>query len=243
MSAKNIVSLSILLVLITGCATGFQKIGLPAKGEENSAARGMTPIAYQPSNKSEGSLWSETDGVTFFSDSRARQVGDIVIVRIVEDPEAELNANTSSSRTSGVDASKLEVLSVLKNLAAKNKWLGLPANPATDDLMLASLGTKFDGKGSSDRDGHVKAYVSAVVVNVFPNGNLLVNGKREIRVNNETEYITLSGIIRVGDISPSNEISSAYVADAKIAYSGTGPVGDKQKPGWLMRGIDYVWPF
>ena len=243
MTAKNIVSLFIMLVLLTGCAAGFQNIEQAAKGEENSVARGMAPLAYQPPYKSEGSLWSETEGVTFFSDSRARQVGDIVIVRIVEDPEAELNANTSTSRTSGIDASKLEVLSVLKNLAAKNKWLGLPANPATDDLMLASLGMKFDGKGSSDRDGHVKAYVSAVVVKVFPNGNLLVNGKREIRVNNETEYITLSGIIRVGDISPSNEISSAYVADARIAYSGTGPVGDKQKPGWLMGVIDYVWPF
>ncbi len=243
MTAKNIVSLFIMLVLLTGCAAGFQNIEQAAKGRENNAAPGMAPFAYQPPNKSEGSLWSETEGVTFFSDSRARQVGDIVIVRIVEDPEAKLNANTSTSRTSGIDASKLEVLSVLKNLAAKNKWLGLPANPATDDLMLASLGMKFDGKGSSDRDGHVKAYVSAVVVKVFPNGNLLVNGKREIRVNNETEYITLSGIIRVGDISPANEISSAYVADARIAYSGTGPVGDKQKPGWLMGVIDYVWPF
>ena len=243
MTAKNIASLLIMLVLLTGCATGFQNIGLSAKGEEKNAARGMAPLACQPPEKSEGSLWSETDEVAFFSDSRARRVGDIVIVRIVEDPEAKLNANTNTSRTSGVDASKLEVLGLMKNLAAKNKWLGLPANPATDDLMLASLGMKFDGKGSSDRDGHVKAYVSAVVVRVFPNGNLLVNGKREIRVNNETEYITLSGIIRVGDISPSNEISSAYVADAKISYSGTGPVGDKQKPGWLMGAIDYVWPF
>ena len=243
MTAKNIVSLFIMLVLLTGCAAGFQNIEQAVKGREKNAAPGMAPLAYQPPYKSEGSLWSETEGVTFFSDSRARQVGDIVIVRIVEDPEAKLNANTSTSRTSGIDASKLEVLSVLKNLSAKNKWLGLPATPATEDLMLASLGMKFDGKGSSDRDGHVKAYVSAVVVKVFPNGNLLVNGKREIRVNNETEYITLSGIIRVGDISPSNEISSAYVADARIAYSGTGPVGDKQKPGWLMGAIDYVWPF
>lgn len=243
MNAKNIVSLLIMLVLLTGCAAGFQNIGLSAKGEENDTTRGMSQPVHQSLEKSEGSLWSETGGVTFFSDSRARQVGDIVIIRIVEDPEAALNANTKTSRTSGIDAAKLDVLSVLKNLATKNKWMGLPADPASEDLMLASLGTKFDGKGTSDRDGHVKAYVSAVVVKVFPNGNLLVNGKREIRVNNETEYITLSGIIRVGDISPSNEISSAYVADARIAYSGTGPVGDKQKPGWLMGAIDYVWPF
>jgi flagellar L-ring protein precursor FlgH len=62
-------------------------------------------------------------------------------------------------------------------------------------------------------------------------------------VNHETEYITLSGIIRPGDISPANEIASTYVADARITYAGTGPIADKQKPGWLGRIVDHVWPF
>ncbi|MDP3285061.1 MAG: hypothetical protein Q8M56_11595, partial [Desulfobacterales bacterium] len=74
MTAKNIVSLFIMLVLLTGCAAGFQNIEQAAKGEENSDPRGMAPPGYNPPYKSEGSLWSETDGVTFFSDSRARQV-------------------------------------------------------------------------------------------------------------------------------------------------------------------------
>ncbi|MBW2106904.1 MAG: flagellar basal body L-ring protein FlgH, partial [Deltaproteobacteria bacterium] len=119
----------------------------------------------------------------------------------------------------------------------------LAQNPGTDDLIKAGLGSSFDGKGSSDRDGHVKAYISAVVINVLPNGNLYINGKREIKVNHETQYIALSGIIRPEDITPSNEISSTYVADARILYSGIGPVADKQKPGWLGRIIDHVWPF
>ncbi len=123
------------------------------------------------------------------------------------------------------------------------KLLNRAQNPGTDDLMLASLGLKFDGKGSSDRKGHVKAYVSALVEFVLPNGNLYIKGGREIRVNNETQYINISGIIRPEDISSSNEISSAYVADARIAYSGKGPVADKQKPGWLGRVVDHVWPF
>jgi flagellar L-ring protein precursor FlgH len=129
----------------------------------------------------------------------------------------------------------------MKALAEKNKRLA--QNPGEDDLFTASLGMNFDGKGTSDRDGHLKAYISAVVQKVLFNGNLYVVGKREIKVNNETQYITLSGIIRPEDISPTNEISSTYVADARITYAGIGPVADKQKPGWLGRIVDYVWPF
>jgi flagellar L-ring protein FlgH len=197
--------------------------------------------SYIPPIPAEGSLWSETSGISLFPDRRARKIGDIVIVRIVEDPEAELNANTKTSRSSGIDAAKLKFFGYMKALAEKNPRLA--QNPGEDDLMLASLGTKFDGKGTSDREGHLKAYISAVVEKVLFNGNLYVVGKRQIKVNNETEYITLSGIIRPDDISPTNEISSTYVADARIAYAGIGPVADKQKPGWLGRIVDHVWPF
>jgi len=110
-------------------------------------------------------------------------------------------------------------------------------------LFSASLSTAFDGKGSSDRDGHVKAYITAVVEKVLFNGNLYISGQREVRVNNETQYITLSGVVRPKDITSSNEVSSTYVADARITYSGSGPVADKQRPGWLGRVVDYVWPF
>jgi len=188
----------------------------------------------------EGSLWSDARGITLYPDRRARRVGDVVTVRIVEDPEAELNANTKTSRSSSINA-QLKFLGYMQALADKNSRLA--QNPGEDDLIKAGLGMSFDGKGSSDRDGHVKAYVSAMVVKVLPNENLFIQGKREIKVNNETQYIALSGIIRPEDISPHNEISSTYVANAKITYSGIGPLADKQKPGWLGRIVDYVWPF
>jgi flagellar L-ring protein precursor FlgH len=167
-------------------------------------------------------------------------VGDVVTVRIVEDPEAELNANTKTSRSSSI-AAQLKFLGYMQALADKNSRLA--QNPGEDDLIKAGLGMSFDGKGSSDRDGHVKAYVSAMVVKVLPNENLFIQGKREIKVNNETQYIALSGIIRPQDVSPHNEIASTYVANAKITYSGIGPLADKQRPGWLGRIVDYVWPF
>lgn len=196
---------------------------------------------FESVRTAEGSLWSDISGIQLFPDRRARQVGDVVTVRIVEDPEASLNANTQTSRASSVSAAKLEFLGYMKALAEKNPRLA--QNPGTDDLFSSSLGMQFDGKGTSDRDGHVKAYISAVIVKVLPNGNFYIDGKREIRVNNETQFIALSGIIRPEDISPTNEISSTYVAAAKIAYSGKGPIADKQRPGWLGRIVDYVWPF
>ncbi len=238
MKIRSYILSGVILVLLTGCATGSKKTTevVEVKKEPESQL-----LHYAIAKRAEGSLWSEVEAVSLYPDRRARRVGDIVNVRIVEDPEAELNANTSTSRKSSVDAAKLKFLGYMQWLAEKNPRLA--QNPGSDDLILATIGTKFDGSGSSGRDGHVKAYVSAVVGKVFPNGNLYINGKREITVNHETQYISISGVIRADDIDQFNEISSTYVANAKINYSGSGPIADKQRPGWLIRGLEYVWPF
>jgi len=231
-------SILMALVFLAGCATITRNT---AKLDDIKRIRQPQFPKYVPPKPQEGSLWSEFRGVTLYPDKRARKVGDVVVVRIVEDPEAKLDANTKTSRSSSVEAAKLKFFGVMQRLA--DEYPRLAQNPGVDDLMLASLGLKFDGKGTSDRTGHVKAYISAVVVNVLPNGNLYINGKREIKVNNETQYMTLAGIIRPEDISPKNWISSTYVADARIAYSGVGPVSDKQRTGFIGRFVDYVWPF
>jgi flagellar L-ring protein precursor FlgH len=225
-------------IFLTGCA-GLSKE--PSHMVQTAKIQKPKFAVYEPPKPEEGSLWSEMSEVSLFQDMKARKVGDTVTVRIVEDPEAELNANTKTSRSSGVEASKLKFLGYMKALAEKNSRLA--QDPGTDDLIVASLGLKHDGKGSTDRDGHVKAYISAVVEKVLFNGNLYIRGQREVRVNNETQYITLSGVVRPKDISSSNEVSSTFIADARIAYSGNGPVSDKQRVGWLGRALDYVWPF
>lgn len=237
MADRRYLHLFMAFIFLTGCA------GLSEKPSQIQTVQIQKPKfdMYEPPKPEEGSLWSEISGVSLFPDIKARRVGDPVIVRVVEDPEAELNANTNTSRSSSIAAAKLKFLGYMKALAEKNSRLA--QDPGTDDLILASLGTKFDGKGSTDRDGHVKAYISAVVEKVLFNGNLYISGQREIRVNNETQYITLSGVVRPRDISSSNEVSSTFIADARITYSGTGPVADKQRVGWLGRVLDYVWPF
>jgi flagellar L-ring protein precursor FlgH len=225
-----------LILSMTGCAA------VPVTPSDVAEMKQIkAPVYPEPEVeiRAEGSLWSST-GIDMFTDRKARQVGDIVVVRIVEDPQASLNANTNVSRSSGINA-KLKFLGYMDALAEKNPRLA--QNPGVDDLISSELGSEFKGSGTSDREGYIKAYVSAVVVKVFPNGNLFINGKREIKVNNEAQYIALSGIVRPEDITSTNEVSSTYVADARIYYSGVGAVSDKQKPGWMGKVVDHVWPF
>ncbi len=233
----SILSIPLLLIIVNGCATLSTNTSHVA---DVKAIKEPRYPEFKLPKTEEGSLWSDASGVSLYPDSRSKNIGDLVTIRIVEDPEAKLNADTETKRSSGINA-KLKFLGYMKALAEKNPRLA--QNPGEDDLINASMGLSFDGEGTSNRNGHVKAYISAVVVNVLPNGNLLINGKREIKVNNEVQYITISGIIRPEDISSTNEISSAYVANARIAYSGVGVISDKQKPGWLGRVIDHVWPF
>ena len=110
-------------------------------------------------------------------------------------------------------------------------------------MFDASLVNSFDGSGSTDRVETMTAFMTARVMNVTTNGNLYIEGRRQIRVNNETQFIILSGLIRPTDISPNNTVLSSYIADAKIEYLGSGSVSDKQRPGWLGRIVDVVWPF
>ena len=97
--------------------------------------------------------------------------------------------------------------------------------------------------GQIDAGTSAALVLRADVVAPLPNGTLVIKGNREIRVNNENQRITLSGLIRPVDISPDNTILSSYVANARIEYTGSGSVSDKQRPGWLTRFIDFIWPF
>jgi flagellar L-ring protein precursor FlgH len=101
----------------------------------------------------------------------------------------------------------------------------------------------FSGSGETTRTGSLSATITARIVDVLPNGNLAVEGKRELYVNNEKKEILVQGIVRTKDIAYDNSILSTQIADAKIIYTGIGVVGEKQTPGWLARVLDTVWPF
>jgi flagellar L-ring protein precursor FlgH len=89
----------------------------------------------------------------------------------------------------------------------------------------------------------LSAYITAQVIQVLPNGYLVIQGSRQVRVNNEDQMINVQGIIRTEDINANNIILSTYIAEARIELTGQGVVSDKQRPGWLARILDWVWPF
>jgi flagellar L-ring protein precursor FlgH len=171
-------------------------------------------------------------------------VGDVITIDIVENTSSKMDANTKAGRTSSIDGSIDNSLGYMRALQEANRRLGLNLDAtASNTLFKATLKNEFDGKGTSDRSGQVTASIGARVTEVLPNGNLIIFGKRKMKVNNETQIITVSGIIRPADIDTDNRIKSTYIADALIEYTGQGVIAEKQKPGWGSRVVDIIWPF
>jgi len=232
----SIPTVSILLgaVVLSGCVTmPFQKEQLQAHTTDMQGYEFETLGAPVPS---EGALWADGSSRGLFSDMRAMQIGDLVTIRISEKPKGALSAKTQTSRDSSIDAGIPNLLGIMETYG-KNHGLD------PENMFNANLGNSFKGDGSNSRDGELDAYVTARVIQVLSNGNLRILGRQEIKVNTETQHITVSGIIRPEDITTNNEVQSTYIADARIEYGGQGSIADKQEPGWLMRALDKVWPF
>lgn len=228
-------------ILVTGCAS------TPVKAQAHAPSPGKATVSpypvSKPSGPVEGALWSE-NSTMLYMDPKAYRVGDTVTIDIVENTSSTMDANTSASRKSSIDGEVPHLLGYMRALEAKNPNLTKDnAGAATNKLFQADLSNKFDGKGSSDRSGRITASIGARVVETLANGNLLLFGRREMKVNNEVQYITVSGIVRPTDIDADNRIKSTYLADARIEYIGRGVIADKQRPGWGTRLIDTIWPF
>ncbi len=222
-------------LVLTACAS-MPKIQPAPLSPSFQTEPGMMPFV-KPPTPAEGSIWTESSP-TLFSDIKARQVGDTVIVDIVENTSSSLDANTETSKNTSIDAGVTDLFGVMTKLVRQH-----PDLDPGGKLIGASVANSFKGEGKSDRKGQVTATIAARVVEVLPNQNIVVWGKREMKVNNETQYITVSGIIRQADIDAKNHVASTYLADARIEYSGRGVIADKQRVGWLTRIFDHIWPF
>ncbi len=182
-----------------------------------------------------GSLWTDRQGALFF-DHRAREVGDIVTVAIYEAASASKEAKTSTGRKSSASADLDKFFGLERNIATINKGIDPSA------LLSAGVENEFEGSGKTSRKEDLVATLTTQVVQVLPNGNLLIEGGKRVTVNNEAQYIKLAGIVRPADITADNIINSSKVLDARITYTGKGVISDKQRQGWLVRLFDWVWP-
>ncbi|HBG46141.1 MAG TPA: flagellar biosynthesis protein FlgH [Deltaproteobacteria bacterium] len=188
-----------------------------------------------------GSIWpGETSRNALFQDLRAKNVGDIVTVRVSEKTSAIKEASTSTSRSSTNDIAVSKLFGLPLNLGMRNFLnQGQPFSPEIESSYEAD----FDGAGTTKRSGELSAVIATRIVEVLSNGNLVLEGRKDTIVNNEQQFIVLSGIARPEDINEENVISSMLLSDAKIEYSGRGVIDDEQSPGWLRRILDNVWPF
>ncbi len=239
--------LTLLMLMALGGCTGNRKNVQPAF-QQMPPPQMTAPAPVVSTADNGGSLWQARSSFNgLFIDTKARNVGDIVTVKIEESAQATNRANTETERSSGMEAG-------IDKLFGIEAWWQNEILPDVDDnvpkidpfgnpSIKGSISSDFKGDGETSRSGNLEAYITCRVVDVMANGNLKIVGTREVMVNNENQLIILSGVIRPRDISDTNIIQSTFISDAKIAYSGSGVVDDRQRPGWLANFLNNAWPF
>jgi flagellar L-ring protein FlgH len=242
---RHAVLASITASLLSGCAAVDRLKGVgeqpPLAAVDNPTSRpGYKPVqmpmpAAQPASYNPNSLW-RNGSRAFFKDQRAHQIGDILTVMVNITDKANIANETQRSRANTEDSGITDFLGskTIKTPAAAI----LPGRILTADSTASS-----DGKGSVNRQEALQTNVAAVVTQVLPNGNLVVEGKQEIRVNFEIRELIVAGIVRPEDIQSDNTIDSSKIAQARIAYGGRGQITDVQQPRYGQQVLDVVLPF
>lgn len=227
----------LIMVLISGCAATIHELP-PQPPKYVYKEEKTSPPAVN-------SLWS--DRSSLFEDTKARRLNDLVTIRVVENITSQSTADTKTSRDSSADFGVTDFFGLstdfnIQNLPLLKDYYKGPG-AAFAPSVKGSGQSDFQGKGDTKREGKLLGTITAKVVEVMPNGNLVVASRKDIVINNEKQILVLTGMIRPEDIATDNTILSNKVADAEIYYVGDGVIQDKQKPGWLVRALDNIWPF
>jgi flagellar L-ring protein precursor FlgH len=189
------------------------------------------PVSYNPN-----SLW-RNGSRAFFKDQRAHQVGDILTVKVKITDNASVANETQRTRTNKEDSGVTDFIGS-KTLGASAAKAILPGR-----ILTADSTSQSDGKGQIDRKEQLLTNIAGVVTQVLPNGNLVIEGKQEVRVNFEIRELIVAGIIRPEDIESDNTIDSTKIAEARIAYGGRGQITDIQQPRYGQQVLDVLLPF
>ena len=189
----------------------------------------------QPASYNPNSLW-RNGSRAFFKDQRAHQVGDILTVKVKITDKAKIDNETRRSRNNNEDSG-------VDNFFGKTKRADHELGRCRRRIFTADSTASSDGKGSIDRKEELLTNVAGVVTQVLPNGNLVIEGKQEIRVNFEIRELIVAGIVRPEDIESDNTIDSTKIAQARIAYGGRGQITDVQQPRYGQQVLDVMLPF
>jgi flagellar L-ring protein precursor FlgH len=212
-------------IVLQACASGPQ-VDEPGSSSEFRSAAMTYALPPAPS----GTIYTSAGSFDLFMDLRARSVGDILTVLLVERTDASKESSTSTARGSSVDTG-FPVIA------------GGPVTSGGEQILNNEFesDTTFDGQADSSQSNRLDGSITVTVAERLPNGNLLVRGEKLITINQGEEFIRLEGIVRPVDIGPENTVASTKVADAAITYSGRGALQATNRQGWLTRFFNSPW--
>jgi len=194
------------------------------------------PEEHKAHEKSTGSLWVDSYSSMMYKNlHRAARVGDMVTIIIDEASSGSKTAETKTQRKAEHSFGIAGLFGLVEKLASSITGF--------KNGLDVEHENKLNGKGETKRKGSLEAKITARVIKVLRNGDMMIRGQKNIKVNGEEQSLIVEGFIRPYDITSDNMINSNFIADARITYTGFGTVADKQKPGWLTRILDHIMPF
>ncbi len=213
-----------LVFLLLGLAGCFS---MPSKPQQDFT---VDYPEYQEPTPVAGAIYSEARGFSLFDDVKAHNVGDILTVLLVEQTDASKSSSTSTSKETNVDN-------------ANPTLFGRPLTYGGTPMLQGSLdgASDFSGSGESTQSNSLAGSVAVTVAHRYPNGNLLIRGKKLITLNQGDEFVSVTGIVRPQDIDTNNAVRSDRIAESKISYSGKGPINDANRMGFLARFFNSPW--
>lgn len=234
---------SLSITLLASCAMG------PAPLPDDPRFQPIIPEVSEAPKPIGGSLYVKGTGLSLYQDMKAHRVGDIITVRLVEATKASKDAALNSKKEFDQTITNPSLFGRSPQINTKDiPILGkLPIlnNKESFDLSASvDNSTEFKGKGDSSQNNSLSGDITVTVSQVLSNGNLVIRGEKWMTLNQGSEYIRLTGIVRPQDIGPNNEVLSNRIANARITYSGTGDVANSSKMGWISKFFNSsIWPF
>ena len=211
-------------LLLAGCITTTPSTSV----HQPMTAR---PVAVAPPVVANGTIYQAAYNYQpLFEDRRARRIGDTLTINIVENTSADKKSNTTTNRSSDNNVSVPTVA-------------GMPGKMFQGAILGATTDMKFSGDGQTTSNNVFTGTITVTVIDVFPNGNLVVSGEKQVGINHASEFIRFSGVVNPIYIASGNSVNSVQVADARVEYRGSGQIENAQNMGWLSRFFLNVLPF
>jgi flagellar L-ring protein precursor FlgH len=220
---RNLIVLACLGASLSGCVTTTPPTAV-------HQPMTMRPLPREELASINGSIYNTASARPLFEDRRARFIGDIITINISEKVQASKQSENKAERSQTFDAS-IPIMA------------GLPFKGVANAAISANDTNKFDGKGSNTSTADFTSTITCTVIEVLPNGNLLVSGEKQIGLKEGQEFVRFSGVVNPNTITTANTVASTQVADARIEYKANGFINDAQVMGWLGRFFLSFMPF